>query len=141
MEQKIIDVLGWSDNHWTYKFCNHFLNDDQKESFITSCLVNSLSLLLSIKPIRKFEFFRDFYGEYIIKVKTHTHIFMMACDEYSELHCNPEKYGVLYKSRKFLSEWKLLELPEDVWKIIDSAKTKKEKKAALLKVMKIKAFW
>ena len=142
MEEKIVDVLGWKHDHWTFKLCDRFLNDDQKESLITSCLINSLSLLLSIKAIRESDFFmREFHNGQIIKVKTRTHIFMMAYDKYSALPYNPDKCGVLYKSREFLSDWKRLELPDDIWQIIDSAKTKKDKEKALLKVMKIKAFW
>ncbi len=142
MDEKIIDVLDWKRDHWTYKLCDRFLNDNQKESLLTTCLINSLAMVLSIKPIRRSRFFmREFHNGQIIKVKTRTHVFMMAYDDYSELSYNPDKCGVLYKSREFLSDWKRLELPEDIWQIIDSAKTKKTKEKALLKVMKIKAFW
>jgi hypothetical protein len=115
-----------------YKFFDIFLTDDQKESIIISLLLHGVTLLSLFKPLRE-----KLIGDIdVATVRTDTHIFSIGFEPPTKIS------GIMYKSRKgFFAKWKSLKLPEDIGKMLDSAKSKKECKKILVRLMRTRAFW
>jgi hypothetical protein len=115
-----------------YKFFDIFLTDDQKESIVMSLLLHGIRFISLLRPWRK-----KLIGDIdVAVVRTDTHIFTIGFEPPTKIS------GIIYKTRKgFFSKWKSLKLPDDIWKMLNSAKSKKEYEKILVRLMRAKAFW
>ena len=120
-----------------YKFFDIFFNDDQKQSMAITSVVNFLWVAYHIPlgrtSIRK-EIFED--GHKVIRCVTDQHVCFVG---FNMAGC---KTDIIYKPRRTLfAEWKELELPADLAKLISPEMDKIKFRKALNVIMNMKVFW
>lgn len=134
MKSEII-TCDMNKNGKLYKTLDIFLNDSQKDSlgvhtlcYVLIVLQKFIPLMLILDPNAGGEDFR------LTKIVTKDRVCMVAKEKNKVI-------GILYKSKRFLSEWKDLDLPKDMIEMLSATKTKKELKSTLQKILNMKAFW